>query len=165
MKFSKLLLLFLIVPLISFSVHKYYISLCEIEYVENQKTIQITIGLFIDDIETTLNKNNNANLKIATQNEVKNIDTYFETYLNKHLNITINNTPKKYTYIGKEYDNDIVRFYLEISNIEQLKSITVKNTALFKYFEEQQNIIKIYAYKKHKTFYLDKKNDNCLLKF
>mgnify|MGYP001105685522 CR=1 FL=1 len=165
MKFKKYVALILIIPLLAFSLHKYYISLCEIEYVSEQQSVQITLGMFIDDIEFTLNKDHNTELNIATNEETNNIDTYFKNYLNQHFKININEQDKSYNYIGKEYDDDIVRFYLEIPNIKQLNSIQVSNTSLLRYFENQQNIIKIYANNINKTFYLNKKNDKGLLKF
>ncbi|SNR37321.1 DUF6702 family protein [Lutibacter flavus] len=165
MKKVKFIYLLLILPLFAFTMHKYYISLCEIEYVESQQAVQITLGMFIDDIEYTLNQDNNTELKIATKNEVSTIDEYFENYLNTHFKISINNKIQGYTYIGKEYDDDIVRFYLEITDIRKLNSIEVTNTSLIKYFDQQQNIIKIKANKKNKTYYLDKKTYKCLLKF
>ena len=165
MKFKKYVALILIIPLLAFSLHKYYISLCEIEYISEQQSVQITLGMFIDDIEFTLNKDHNTELNIATNEETNNIDTYFKNYLNQHFKININEQDKSYNYIGKEYDDDIVRFYLEITNIKQLNSIQVSNTSLLRYFENQQNIIKIYANNINKTFYLNKKNDKGLLKF
>lgn len=165
MKFKLYFLLLLIIPLASFKSHKYYISLCEIEHVKDQNSIQITLGLFIDDIELTLNKNHNIKFNLDTENEIENIEDYYEKYLNKHFEIEVNHELKPYTFIGKEYDEDIVRFYLEINSVNQIKSISVKNTSLFQYFEDQQNIIKIYANNKHKTFYLNQKNDKGLLNF
>lgn len=165
MKLKIYLLFLFIIPLTAFSVHKYYISLCEIEHIEAQNSVQITLGMFIDDIELTLNQIHNTKLNLATENEFTLIDEYYEEYLNKHFIISINNEQKTYQFIGKEYDDDIVHFYLEISNIESIQSISVKNTSLFKYFEDQQNIIKIKANQKHKTFYLNKQNDKGLLKF
>ncbi len=165
MKFKNYLILLLFIPLMSFSVHKYYVSLCEIEYVKEKESIQIIIGFFIDDIELTLNKDYNTSLKIATKNEDSDIETYFKSYLNTNLNLKVNNNPVTHNYIGKEYDDDIVRFYLEITDVKKLNSIEVKNTCLIRDFQDQQNIIKIYANQKHKTFYLDNKTLKGLLKF
>lgn len=165
MKFKTYFTLFLLIPLLAFTVHKYYMSLCQIEHNENQNALQITLNMFIDDIEFTLNKNHNTLLNLATKNEVENIDDYYIEYLNNHFKITVNNQQKTFTYIGKDYDDDIVTFYLEIINIQEIKSIEVSNTSLFKDFEYQNNIIKIKANNKHKSFYLDKKNDKALLKF
>ncbi|MFD1292503.1 DUF6702 family protein [Lutibacter holmesii] len=144
--------------------HKYYISLCEIEYNQEQESIQIILGLFIDDIEVVLNKEHNATLNLATKTEYKDIDKYYEAYLNKHFKVIANENLCTYNFIGKEYDDDIVRFYLEIENIQQLNSIEIFNSCLFEYFEDQQNIIKLKVNKLHKSFYLNNNNPNCLLK-
>jgi len=149
----------------AFTIHKYYVSLCEIEYVEEQQSVQITLGMFIDDLEFTLNKNHTANLYLATPDEVPNIDTYYENYLNAHFNMAVNHQARSYEYVGKEYDDDVVRFYLEITNVEQLRSIEIINTSLFRDFENQQNIIKIKVKKFHKTFYLNRKNEKGMLNF
>ncbi|PHQ55615.1 MAG: hypothetical protein COC16_04925 [Lutibacter sp.] len=139
--------------------------MCEIEYVKAQKSLQITVGMFIDDIEFTLNKNHNTSLNLATKNENIQIDNYYSEYLKKHFKVIVNNTPKSFMFIGKEYDDDIVRFYLEITDINELKSVEVINTSLLRDFENQQNIIKINANNTHKTFYLNRKNDKSLLNF
>ena len=165
MKSKKILFILFLVPLVSLTIHKYYISLCEIDFIEEKKSVQITLGMFIDDIELTLNKDNNTKLNIDTKEEVERIDSFFENYLNIHFKLTINNKPAPYKFIGKEYDDDIVRFYLEITDIAKLSSIEVTNTCLIRDFENQQNIIKISANKKHKTFYLGKKTNKGLLKF
>lgn len=165
MKFTKIFILLLSIPLVAFTIHKYYISLCEIEHNKEQESLQITIGIFIDDIEFTLNKDHDTILNLATKNEVKNIDNYYSAYLNKHFKIVVNNNPKAFIYIGKEYDDNIVRFYLEIKNVKELKSIEVTNTSLLRDFENQQNIIKIKANNTNKTFYLTRKNDKGLLNF
>jgi hypothetical protein len=164
MSFKKYLILILAIPLISFTLHKYYVSLCEIEYVENKKSVQIIFGVFIDDLEVVLNKEQGIRLNLATEKEPDTIDEIYQEFLHKNFKISINSEVKNYQYIGKEYDNDIVRFYLEIPNITKLKSIAVTNTSLFDNFDNQQNIIKIKIDKFNKTFYLNKKNNNCLLK-
>jgi hypothetical protein len=155
----------LLIPMWAFTMHKYYVSLCEIEYVEEQQSVQIILGMFIDDLEFTLNKDHAEKLYLATPDEVPNVDTYFENYLNEHFKIIINNRARSYEYIGKEYDDDVVRFYLEITNAEQLRSMEVMNTSLFRDFEEQQNIIKIKVKKFHKTFYLNRKTEKGMLNF
>ncbi len=165
MKFKKYFILLFLIPLSAFTIHKYYISLCEIEYVEEQQSLQIALGMFIDDLEFTLNRNHDKILYLATPDEAPNIDEYYKEYLNKHFKILVNHSDESYEYIGKEYDNDVVRFYLEVTNVEQLNSLEIINTALFRDFEDQQNIVKIKMKKFHKTFYLNRKNDKGLLNF
>jgi len=164
MKFQKRFALVLLIPLFAFGLHKYYISLCEIEYLEEKKAVQIILGVFIDDLEFTLNKDYDTNLYLATEREFEDIDEIYESYLNKNFQVTLNEKPAPYTFIGKKYDDDIVRFYLEIPNVTVLHSLGIRNTSLLRDFESQQNIIKIKIDKLYKTFYLDNENANCLLK-
>ena len=165
MKKIRFLFLLLFIPLVSFTIHKYYISLCEIEYIEDQKSLQIKLALFIDDIELTLNKNHHTELYLATKTEAENVDELYEEYLIRHFKLKVNTSDVAFTYIGKEYDDDIVRFYLEVTDIETLKSLEIQNSCLLRDFQDQQNIIKIKVNKLHKTFYFDNKNDKDLLKF
>ncbi len=165
MNISKYLIVLCILPLMAFSLHKYYISLCEIEYVKEQQSLQVTLNLFIDDLEFTLNKNHQIEMQLDTENEAKNADELFENYLRNNFKIKVNNESKNYDYIGKEYDDNLVRFYLEVTNIEQLNILDITNTSLTRDFKDQQNIIKIKVGNFHKSFYLNQKNANCLLNF
>ncbi len=165
MKFKKYIILLFLIPTFAFTIHKYYVSLCEIEYIEEQQSIQIIIGLFIDDIEFSLNKIHNTNLYLATPKEFLNIDGYYEAYLNKHFKIKVNNSNKNYIFIGKEYNDDIVRFYLEITGIQSINSLEINNNCLFEEFEQQQNIVKLKIKNKYKTLYFNRKNNKGLLKF
>ena len=38
----------------AFGTHEYYISLTKIKYVEEKKSVQITMSYFIDDVEKVL---------------------------------------------------------------------------------------------------------------
>jgi len=165
MKFKKIIVILLVFPLFAFTMHKYYVSLCEIEYLKEKQSIQITLGVFIEDLEVSLNKNSGKQLNLASKTEVVNIDDYYKKYLNVHLQISVNGKNQLYKYIGKEYDGDIVRFYLEIIDIKELKSIEVFNNVLTDDFSDQKNIVKIKVNDFNKTFYLNKSNTKSLLKF
>tara|TARA_B110001454_G_C12568009_1_gene370631 strand:- start:231 stop:728 length:498 start_codon:yes stop_codon:yes gene_type:complete len=165
MKIKKAFLLLFIIPLLSFSAHKYYLSLTQIEYKNESKSIQIIINVFMDDIETALNKEYSIDLQLTNQNELESNDVYFKKYLKKNLYFKVDNTSSSFNYIGKEYDGDLVYFYLEIENVNSLEAIEVVNTILIDYFPEQQNLIKSKVNKKHNSILLTKTNDKGLLKF
>lgn len=165
MQLKKIIVILFVLPLFAFTMHKYYVSLCEIEYLKEKQSVQIILGVFIDDLEFTLNKNSGKHLNLASKTEVENIDDYYKKYLSVHFHITVNGKNQLYKYLGKEYDGDIVRFYLEISNIKELKSIEITNNILINEFPDQKNIVKIKVKDFNKTFYLNKSNDKSLLKF
>jgi hypothetical protein len=144
--------------------HKYYVSLCEIEYLKEKQSVQIILGVFIDDLEFTLSKNIGKQLNLASKTEVENVDDYYKKYLSEHLLVSVNSKNQSFKYIGKEYDGDIVRFYLEISGIKEFKSIEITNNILINEFPDQKNIVKIKVKDFNKTFYLNKSNNKSFLK-
>lgn len=156
MNFKKIFLLLFIIPLLSFSAHKYYLSLTQIEFKESSKSVQIIINVFMDDIETALNKDNNIDLQLSTKKELANNDIYFENYLRRKLQFKIDSIAKEFKYIGKEYDGDLVYFYLEIENIAKVSSIEVTNKILLKHFPKQENLIKSKVGTKNKSILLSK---------
>jgi hypothetical protein len=165
MKINKFFIVLFIIPLLSFSAHKYYLSLTQITYKSKTKSIQIIINVFVDDIETALNDDYHIDLKLNTKKELTGNDVYFEKYLNKKLHFKVNEIPKKFTYLGKEYDGDSVYFYLEIEGIKSVKNIEISNKILTAHFPKQQNLVKSKVAKKHKSILLTAKNDKGLLKF
>ena len=165
MKIKKAYLILFIIPLLSFSAHKYYLSLTQIEYRSEKKSVQITINVFMNDIEVALNKDYKIDLRLHTKKELKDNDVYFTKYLKEKLNFKVDDISKEFKYIGKEYDGDLVYFYLEIENVKEVNSIEIENKILTKHFPEQQNLIKSKVKKKHKSILLTAKNDKGLLKF
>jgi len=158
-------LIFFLIPLFAFTMHKYYLSLTKIEYKEDEKLLQVTMRIFIDDLEHTLNSTYDKNFELALPNESANIDTLINKYISTKFNVKINDLKKTYIYLGKEYENDVVYLYIELKNIDQINSIEIKNNMLMEMFPEQKNIIKLNINKTKKTFLLTNQKDKDLLKF
>ena len=52
MKRIKIFILIVILPLMAFTgFHKYYISVTEVDYIQQKQSVQITTRIFIDDFE------------------------------------------------------------------------------------------------------------------
>ena len=164
MNFKKYLLL-LIIPLLAFSAHKYYLSLTQIEYKSDSKAVQITINVFIDDLEIALNNYYHINLQLTSKEELQNSEVYFKKYLKEKLHLKIDDVAKKFNYIVKEYDADLVYFYFEIENIKEINTIEIQNKILTAHFPNQENLIKSKVGEKHKSILLNSKSDKGLLKF
>ena len=92
MKLYKLLFLFLLIPFFSFtSLHKYYISVSQINYIEEKASLQITTRIFIDDFENLLRTRYDETITLAGKDEPEIANTYIEKYLKDKLTIKINN--------------------------------------------------------------------------
>ena len=154
----------LIIPVLAFGMHKHYISLTKVDYIKEQKTVQITMKFFLDDIELALEKIHDQPMELAGKTENKLADKYLEDYIRQNFRIWINEEVYRYTFLGKEYENDQVFFYVELEGVEQINSISIQNSMLFDEFEDQQNYIKLDMDGVQKTFILVRANDREILK-
>ena len=165
MRIIKFAALFLAITLLSFNeIHKFYVSVTQIEYIKEKKEIQIITRIFIDDFEKLLKTRYDNSIILSEDKDQQTINLYLERYLNEKLQITLNNQKVNFIIIGKEYDNDLLFVYLEIDNVKSLKSIEVSNKILFEMFEDQQNIVKIKANSQNKNYILTPQNYKALLK-
>lgn len=150
---------------VAFSIHKYYMSLMQIDYVQEQQALQVTVRIFVDDLQTALNAVGTAAVEIATDREPLGIEKRYRAYLNEQLSFEVNNRKKKFVYLGKEYEENQVVFYLEIQEIDSLQSLRIKNTLLTHALREQKNIVKTKAYGKNKSVVLTKNKSKSLIYF
>tara|TARA_B100000795_G_scaffold238298_1_gene199323 strand:- start:8989 stop:9486 length:498 start_codon:yes stop_codon:yes gene_type:complete len=165
MRLNKTFLLLFIIPLLSFSAHKYYLSLTQVTFKPASKSVQVIINVFMDDIETALNKDYRIDLQLTTKKELIDNDVYFKKYLKEKLHFKVDNIAKEFTYLGKEYDADLIYFYLEIENIDQLKTLEITNNILTKHFPQQQNMTKCKLGEKHKSILLTKKENSATFNY
>ena len=152
------------IPILALGVHKHYISLTKVDFIKEKKVIQVTMKFFIDDIELALENRHGQALELTTKDENKMADKFLEGYIRQKFKVWVNEEEKAYTYLGKEYENNEVFFYLELENISDIKTIEIQNSMLFEEFEEQQNYIKLNIENVQKTFILLKANNKDILK-
>ena len=63
---KKYLFLVLVIPLLlSFTMHKYYLSVMDLEYNEDAKAVQMVTRIFYDDLEDVLNERYDAGRLLA----------------------------------------------------------------------------------------------------
>lgn len=151
----------LFLALSSFTVlHKYYVSVTDVEYAKTSKSLQVTSRIFIDDLENVLQQRYETPIKLND----KNADFYIEKYFSKKLVISVNDQKKVSTFIGKEFEDDMVHCYFEVENVPEMQNIEVTNKLLMDVYEEQQNITHININDKKKSFLLMKDNPSGMLK-
>jgi len=165
MKRLNKIILVLFLSLMSFTVHKFYISITQIDYIKEEKALQITMRFFIDDVERTLQNRYDIELSLATDEENEKTDYYLQKYLHQKFEITISGETQKLNFLGKEYTNDHILIYLEITDVENIDQMEIQNSMLIEEFSEQENYIKININSIKNTFILKKGNDKEMLKF
>ncbi|MGB6267420.1 MAG: DUF6702 family protein [Olleya sp.] len=166
MKALKYTLIVTLFTLFSFSsVHKYYVSITQIEYVKDKQSLQIISRIFVDDFEKLLRTRYDKTITLNDGEDETKIDSYIKKYLLEKIEIKINDQIKVISFIGKKYDDDIMHCYLEIENISSIKSFQIQNKVFYDVFDDQKNIVRTKINGKNKTFVLIPENDKGLLNF
>lgn len=123
--------------------HAFYASVCEIEHNARAKTLEISVKIFVDDLEAALKDEGTGALYFGEPREHEKADEYVHNYLKNHLSITVNKKAKNFTYIGKEMDNDALWVYMEVPKVGRLKTLTLDNRILVDKYDKQRNIVHI----------------------
>ncbi|WP_435624951.1 DUF6702 family protein [Flagellimonas sp.] len=150
----------------SFSeMHKFYVSVTNVNYSEKNQAFQITTRIFIDDLEDVLLERYDITSKLASVEESEVAEDYIKKYFNTKFVVEINGEKVDYTFLGKTYDNDVVICYLEIPNkqLSETKSIAIQNEILTDLFDEQQNIVHFKLNGQKKSFVLIRDNNKGML--
>jgi hypothetical protein len=143
MKF-KIALLLLFIGLSSFNTdHKFYVSVTEIEYNEKAHSLQIISRVFIDDFEKLLQTRYDQSIHLTKNDDSEKVSDYIKKYLSQKMEVELDGKSYKLNYIGKEYDNDMLLFYLEIPDVPEFKKIGIKNAVLIDMFSEQKNLVHV----------------------
>ena len=166
MRFRFFLISIAFIPFLSFTLmHKYYVSVTQIDYIKKEKSIQITSRIFIDDFENMLKERYDDSIILEEGEDTAAVDLYIRRYLDEKIKIKINGEDINFTFIGKAYDHNIMRCYMEIKDVESVSTIGVTNQVLFDLYTEQQNLIKLNVNSKQKSCLLSFRNDKALLDF
>ncbi|NAS14122.1 DUF6702 family protein [Poritiphilus flavus] len=165
MGFLKKSLLLLVIPLLAFSAHKFYVSVTNVNYSEKEDALQITTRIFVDDFEQVIEERYGVKMNLATADEDELAEQYIEKYLRAKFAIEINGENRAYTYLGKQYDDDVMICYLELPKLEfdKVKSIQIQNEVLTDLFDEQQNIVHFKINGIKKSFVLIRENNKGML--
>ena len=165
MKVYRLLLVLLIPVFSSFCIHKYYLSVTDLKYNQEEKSVQMITRLFYDDLEEVLQERYDATILVDKNADQDKLDSYIARYFKSKLEIKVNSEVQKVNYLGKEFEDDYVVCYMEVSEIESIDQIEIKSTLLMDLFTEQKNMIHTDILGKKKSLLLQDGNAKALLKF
>lgn len=165
MNIFKTLVLAIAFPVLLSVAHKYYVSVTQVQFYKEEKTVRIISKIDIEDLEYTLRQIYDESVILTAIDEKPKVDEYIEKYLRKQLKIKINSKDKVFNYIGKEYENMQIICYLEIENIASINTIGISNKILIDLIPKQKNVIKLQVNAKKNTLIFTEDDSHQLLKY
>ena len=128
---------------VSMKAHETYLSVTEIEYKQDQKSLQIISRVFIDDLEDVLSKRYQKDISLSYKEDLEMNKDLIEKYVNKKLSISVNGENRKLKLLGSKFDADQIVMFIEGVDIEDFNNITVENLILTDLFDSQKNIVHV----------------------
>ncbi|HKK75356.1 MAG TPA: DUF6702 family protein [Saprospiraceae bacterium] len=127
------------------AVHDFHLSKALVEYNEKEQAIQVSMHIFLDDLEEALRRKGLDDLYFCTKKEDEYAEAYMEAYLREHFTLTINGQETEYNFLGKEPSGDFqgAWCYIEVKDVSQLNEISIRNDLLMEIFEDQKNVIQL----------------------
>jgi len=131
------LFLAILITMTSMTVHKFYVSVNQIDFVPKKKALEITSRIFIDDIDLALEKKYGKKYHLGTPKETSESVDFLKKYLKEKFAIKVNGQPKEIIFLGKEVEDNVLICYLTIKNVEKVTSLEIKDTILMELYDQQ----------------------------
>lgn len=142
----------LFIGMSSFNVHKFYVSIYQVDFVPEKKRVEITARIFLDDLNLALENEFKTKIQLGEKTESSQDVQFLKQYLTKHLKISIDEKEKTIQFLSKEIENNVVIVYLKIVDVKKINSFKIYNNALLELYLDQQNIIQTKFYSKKRNY-------------
>lgn len=141
-----------------FGAHPFYVSICEIDYKSETKSLEISLRIFTEDLENTLQDWGTDKLYLGETNEIAQADSLLKKYIFQELSIEIEEEKLQLEFLGKEIEQELTWIYLEAKNIPDFDKIKISNRLLVQSFPSQTNLIHVNHRQQTKSLLLSKNN-------
>lgn len=135
--------------------HDFHTSLTEARVNQTNKSLEITVRVFSDDLELAIQKfSKQESLKITDPQS----DALIQSYFRKHLAFVKEKDVVFGQYLGKEVETDVTWIYIEIPKADRLKGFNLLNTIFLEVFDDQTNVVNFIDGEIRQTLLFSKKD-------
>ena len=143
------------------AMHDIHLSRTLVHYNQENSSLEISMHIFIDDLELSLLDAGYDSLYIATNMEAPHTDDLIQDYINQHFVLQYTDEPVSLEFLGKEISDDLLAIwcYLEAPSVPKPNNMMVHNSILTELHRDQNNIVQleIGSQKKYMLFDINKK--------
>lgn len=126
------------------TLHPVHVSVTDVELSRKDQELQVIVRIFTDDLETEIRRELKlVDMDILAPTNGQTSEQIFEAYLKRHLKFTVNQMPRKFSYLGFEEESGAVISYLLIDDVAQLNALEVTNDILLREFDDQVNLLHV----------------------
>ena len=127
--------------------------------------MEISVKLFIDDLEKTLHNIHKMSIDLVHPKDSACSEKLVEDYITNHLSIIVDGKLHPLHFIGYEKEEDAIWSYFETDAIMKPKLISITNTLLYQYMEDQVNIMHVSVGAEKKSYKLNNPESKAEFRF
>lgn len=121
-------------------IHPFHVSVCEVYHNDKVQSLEISMKIFIDDFELSIQKSGISEFELVDVSQDKVDKTTIESYLKNHFEIKVNDEETKLEFLGFEFDENAILCYLEGKKIKKINSIEINNSIITEVYDDQINL-------------------------
>ncbi len=125
--------------------HPFYVSVCQVDHNPSSQALEISLKIFLDDLERTLQPPDAPPLRLGTEREAEGADRLVFDYLRKRLMLKVDGRTASLQWVGREVEDDTIWCYMEVLGVPKINTIEVASRLLLETFDTQTNIVHIRA--------------------
>ncbi|RLD57442.1 MAG: hypothetical protein DRJ01_13855 [Bacteroidetes bacterium] len=158
----------LLIPLFLLAMmHPLHFSVTNIDYNKKNKSFDISLKIFTNDLENAINKNyeKKINLKEDKNDET---NTLINEYVKSNFSIIVDGkkmNKKEFVFKYVKSNENSTWIYYEYKKIKKIKTVSIKNSILMDIFNDQTNLI-IFKYLDYqKGFELQNRKEKAVVNY
>ncbi|MBL0884529.1 MAG: hypothetical protein IBJ16_14500 [Chitinophagaceae bacterium] len=136
-------------------VHPFFMSVIDINHNQKEATLEISVRVFSDDLEKTLQQFSKQKIDILNPAQKESIEKHLQAYVSQRLKLKVNGKPVNFRILGYEQQMESTWCYFEAENQPLINIVDVDCSLLYDYESNQVNIVHMKTKGIQKTYKLD----------
>ena len=123
--------------------HPFFVSVIDITHNPKERSIEMSVRIFNEDLEKTLQKYTTVKIDILQPTNRDFVNEEIQKYISKHLTVIVNGKPISYKIIGFEQQKESTWCYFEAQNMNSANTVGIDCDILYDLENTQVNIIHV----------------------
>lgn len=123
--------------------HPFFVGVTEIQHNAKDRTLEISVKIFSDDLEKTLTKAANSPIDLKSPRDSVKTNKMVAAYIQQHLQLKVDGKPVQQVFIGYEGEREATWCFILVNNIAAVHKLEINNTLLYDAFEQQINLMHV----------------------
>ncbi|MBX2814920.1 MAG: hypothetical protein KTR24_02940 [Saprospiraceae bacterium] len=139
--------------------HELHLSKALVNYNRDAQALEVSLQIFIDDLELAMKAEGIDGLHIATTKESADADQEIASYLEHYFAVFVDGNRVPFSFLGKETSEDLMAIwcYLEAEDIARPAQLEITYRLLLDVYDDQKNVVTFMADSTREFFLFDQK--------